>query len=99
MHKLIGCLVALVGVDRTAAEKAAGMVLHSAARTALPENIFADPRARGDAHRTCQFQFRPHDRRHSRTEGRTERARGPSNRWRNNSHDRGERSRHCRRAG
>jgi hypothetical protein len=100
MHKLIGCLVAPVGVDRTAAENAIGMVLHSGARTDAAEKV-ADPRARGDAHRTCQFQFRPHDRSHSHTEGRTERARGPNNRSRNirfhKSHGREERSRHwCR---
>ena len=99
MHKLIGCLVALVGVDRTAAEGAGRHGSPFRREDGSPENIGADPRARGDAHRTCQFQFRPHDRRHSHPEGRTERARGPSNWWRNKSRGRGQGSRHWRRAG
>ena len=103
MHKLIGCLFALVGVDRTAAKKAVGRVLHSAARTDTAENVVADSGARGDAHRMCQFPFRPRDRRHSHTEGRTERARGLNNRSQNirlyKSHSRGERCRRWRRIG
>ena len=93
----------LVGIDRTAARKAVGMILHSAARTDTAEDVVADSGALGDAHRTCQLQFRPHDRRHSHTEGRTERARGPNNRSQNirlhRSHGRGERSRRWRRIG
>jgi hypothetical protein len=49
MQKLTGRLVALVGVDREAAEKAVRIVLSFRRQEGAAEDVIADARTRGDA--------------------------------------------------